>query len=224
LSHTTTIALKRIHVPTNVRQLDVEHVKALAASIKLQGILVPVVICPASAEATGEGFEFELVAGFHRTAAARELGLTEVPAVVRDAGLEAADRAVENINRLALRPDDEARAVKAMLDKGLSEDGTAQALGWPKARVTARVKLLELPERAQQLVGQGVIPLGAVDRLLSIGRVSSRHLEVLVEFLASDLDSWVLGRLSSDPGWVLGQALRERGKGRVRRVHERDLR
>jgi hypothetical protein len=46
-----------------------------------------------------------------------------------------------------------------MLDRGLTEDGAAQALGWPKARVTARVKVLELPERAQQLVGDGVIPL-----------------------------------------------------------------
>jgi ParB/RepB/Spo0J family partition protein len=211
LSQTTTIALDRIHVPTNVRQLDPEHVKALAASIRLQGILVPVVVCPAGAETAGKGFE--LVAGFHRTAAARELGLGEIPAVVRDAGLEAADRAIENIARLALRADDEARAVKAMLDKGFSEDGAAQALGWPKARVTARVKLLELLERAQQLVGQGVIPLSAVDRLLAIGRVSSRHLEVIVEFLASGPDGGVLGRLSSDPGRVLGQALRERGKG-----------
>jgi hypothetical protein len=46
-----------------------------------------------------------------------------------------------------------------MLERGLTEDGAAQALGWPKARVTARVKLLELPEQAQQLTGRGVIPL-----------------------------------------------------------------
>lgn len=40
-----------------------------------------------------------------------------------------------------------------MLADRLTEDGAVQALGWPKARVTARVKLLELPERAQELVG-----------------------------------------------------------------------
>ena len=44
-----------------------------------------------------------------------------------------------------------------MLDRGLTEDGAAQALGGPKIRVTARVKSLALPERAQQLVGDGVI-------------------------------------------------------------------
>ena len=59
-----------------------------------------------------------------------------------------------------------------MLDGGLSEDGAAQALGWPKQRVTARVKLLELPEQAQQLTGQGVIPLCAVEQLRSIGQVT----------------------------------------------------
>jgi hypothetical protein len=56
-----------------------------------------------------------------------------------------------------------------MLDRGLTEDGAAQALGWPNQRVTARVKLLELPERAQQLIGEAVIGLSAVDQLRAIG-------------------------------------------------------
>jgi ParB-like chromosome segregation protein Spo0J len=56
-----------------------------------------------------------------------------------------------------LDPYEEAKAVRAMLDQGLTADGAAQALGWPKNRVTARVKILELPERAQQLIGEGVI-------------------------------------------------------------------
>jgi ParB family chromosome partitioning protein len=84
------VALDRIRVPENVRALDDAHVKALAGSISLQGMLVPVVVRDA-------GDEFELVAGFHRVAAARSLGLAEVPVVVRDANTEAADRAVENI-------------------------------------------------------------------------------------------------------------------------------
>jgi hypothetical protein len=41
-----------------------------------------------------------------------------------------------------LSPYEEAKAVHAMLDRGLTDDGAAQALGWPKARVTARVKVL----------------------------------------------------------------------------------
>src|SRR5512132_4237675 len=53
------IAFEEIRVPENVRALDDAHVQALAGSIALQGMLVPVVV-----RETGDGFE--LVAGFHR--------------------------------------------------------------------------------------------------------------------------------------------------------------
>jgi ParB family chromosome partitioning protein len=82
------IALVDIRVPDNVRDLDPEHVTALAGSIALQGMLVPVVV-------RNDGEAFELVAGFHRIAAARSLGLNVVP--VRDAVTQDAGRAVENI-------------------------------------------------------------------------------------------------------------------------------
>jgi len=206
-----TLPLARIHVPENVRALNTEHVDALAASIALQGILVPIVVCPVEADVAATGFEYELVAGFHRVAASEKLGLAEVPAVIRDSAGEQSDRAVENIARLQLGPAEEAAAVKAMLDKGLTEDGAAQALGWPKARVTARVKLLELPEKARELVGTGVIPLSAVDQLRAIGTVSPQLLEVLIDYLDGDPDghTWAASQLVSDPGYVLGNALRE---------------
>jgi ParB/RepB/Spo0J family partition protein len=92
------VALDRIRVPENVRTLDDAHVRALAGSIKLQGMLVPVVV-----REDGDGFE--LVAGFHRIAAAKSLGLAEVPVVVRDVDTEDADRAVENITSCRRRHD-----------------------------------------------------------------------------------------------------------------------
>jgi ParB family transcriptional regulator, chromosome partitioning protein len=94
-SHVT--PLGSIRIPENVRDLDQDHVDALARSIALQGMLVPIVV-----RSSGAGFE--LVAGFHRAAAAAKLGLAEVPVVVRDAGTEDADRAVENITRKQLNP------------------------------------------------------------------------------------------------------------------------
>ena len=86
------LALDVISVPMNVRELDRAHVSALAGSIELQGILVPLVVRP-----TDQHDQFELVAGFHRFAAARQLGLVEVPVVIRDADTDASDRAIENI-------------------------------------------------------------------------------------------------------------------------------
>jgi ParB family chromosome partitioning protein len=86
------VALERIHVPENVRALDPVHVDVLAGSIALEGQLVPVVLRTTETEG-----EFELGAGFHGVAAACQLGLTEVDAVICAGEREDADRAVENI-------------------------------------------------------------------------------------------------------------------------------
>ncbi len=199
------VALDQIHVPANVRELDHAHVDALAGSIALQGMLVPVILT--QTDATDPGARFLLVAGFHRVAAAHKLGLTELPAVIRDTELQAADRAVENIARLALDPYQQAVAVKAMLERGLSEDGAAQALGWPRQRVAARMKLLELPERAQQMVGAGTIALSAVDQLRAIKDASPELLDAVIDYLA-DGNEHLAERLSTQPGWVIDAALR----------------
>ena len=137
-----------------------------------------------------------------------------MPVVVRDAETEDADRAVENITRKQLNPYEEAKAVRAMLDRGLTEDGAAQALGWPKARVTARVKILELPERAQQLIGEGVIALAAVDQLRAIGTVAPELLDAVIAYL-DDGNAWAAERLTREPGWVLDAALRHAGNSKV---------
>jgi len=201
------LALGEIRVPENVRSLDDAHVQALAGSIALQGMLVPLVV-------RGDGDGFELVAGFHRIAAARSLGLADVPVVIRDAETEDADRTVENITRKQLSPCEEAKAVHAMLDRGLTEDGAAQALGWPKNRVTARVKILELPERAQQLIGEDVIHLAAVDQLRAIGTVAPELLDAVIAYL-EDGNAWAAERLTREPGWVLDAALTHAGNSKV---------
>jgi ParB/RepB/Spo0J family partition protein len=201
------IALDAIRVPENVRALDDAHVQALAGSIALQGMLVPLVV-------RDDDDGFELVAGFHRIAAARSLGLADVPVVIRNAETEDADRAVENITRKQLNPYEEAKAVRAMLDRGLTEDGAAQALGWPKNRVTARVKILELPERAQQLIGEDVIHLAAVDQLRAIGTVAPDLLDAVIAYL-DDGNAWAAERLTREPGWVLDAALTHAGNSKV---------
>src|ERR687897_461356 len=118
------------------------------------------------------------------------------------------------ITRKQLNPYEEAKAVRAMLNRGLSEDGAAQALGWPKQRVTARVKILELPERAQQLIGDGVIHLAAVDQLRAIGTVAPDLLEAVIAYL-DDGNAWAAERLTREPGWVLDAALSHAGDRKV---------
>jgi ParB/RepB/Spo0J family partition protein len=102
------VPLELIDVGENVREIDQAHVEALSASIALQGILVPLVV-----QAAGEGDgapRYDLVAGFHRYAAASKLGLREVPVLLRgerdDHGIGvAADRATENITSCRRRHD-----------------------------------------------------------------------------------------------------------------------
>src|SRR5450755_2940032 len=97
-----------------------------------------------------------------------------------------------------------------MLAHGLSEDGAAQALGWPKARVTARMRLLELPPAAQQMVGNGQIALSSVEQLRAIGTVSPELLDAVIAYLA-DGHEWAAERLAREPGWVIDAALRDSG-------------
>ena len=197
------IALSQIRHDRNVRQqLAASEVDALAQSISLLGQLTPV-----SVRSDREG-GYVLIAGHKRYAALAQLGHAEIRAEIRDDSVaEESERAAENIVRSQLNPYEEALAVKAMLSRGLSEAGAAQALGWSPQRVGARVKLLELPEAAQVMIGDGRIALSAVDQLRAIGTVSPGLLEALIVFLAEG-NEWAADRLAREPGWVLDSALR----------------
>jgi ParB/RepB/Spo0J family partition protein len=196
----TRVALSAIDVGENVRELDEAHVDALASSIALRGLIVPLAVRPS------EQGRYLLVAGRHRYAACVKLGWQEVEVTVREQETTSADTAAENIVRKQLSPLGEARAVGAMLNDGLTLDGTAEALGWSRELVRARAKILELPETAQRLLDTGELLVSAVDPLLRIGAVSPALCEAAVAPVAEgDLAG---GRLASDPGWAIGWALR----------------
>ena len=91
------LSLDDIHVRENVRDLDPGHVDALAQSIALRGLLVPLIV-----RHTDRGYE--LVAGYHRIAACRQLGHHDAPVVVRDQEGSSADSASENVVRKQLTP------------------------------------------------------------------------------------------------------------------------
>ena len=91
------IALDRIEVGGNVRELDAEHVSALAGSMAVRGLIVPVAVRPL------DGERFALVAGEHRLAAARELGWQSIAAVISEqAEGTSGDQGAENVLRKTL--------------------------------------------------------------------------------------------------------------------------
>jgi ParB/RepB/Spo0J family partition protein len=194
--------LELIDVGDNLRELDKAHVDALASSIALRGLIVPLVIRP-------DGERFVLVAGYHRYAAGHKLGLEEVEITLRQQDGSSADSAAENVVRKQLSPLEEARAVKQMLDEGYTLDGAATVLGWNRKLVSARAKILDLPETAQQLIGNGELPVSAVAVLTKIADVSAELCDAALAPIATGEISG--DRFTSNPGWVIGYALRASG-------------
>jgi ParB/RepB/Spo0J family partition protein len=209
---TLQVRLDRLFVPdNNIREIDEEWVASLRRSIRARGTVVdPVEVIDADPTVHGEGYDHVLVAGFHRTQAARLEGLEVVPGFYGDPEQQEVDRALENIMRKPLNPYEEARAVKAMLDGGNTEDGAAELLGWDKRRVTARVKLLELPERAQQLVGDGTIALSAVDGMRAIASTDPALLDLVLDHVAEYAEEYEPDVLARRPLEVLAGAAEER--------------
>jgi len=155
------IALEAIETGSNVRDLDAEHVAALARSMPLRGLIVPINVHAL------DGARYALDAGEHRLAAARELGWATIAATITELAEGASgDQGAENVLRKRLTPLEEAKAVEKLLTDGYTVEGAATVLGWHKRRVTARARILELPELAQALVGTRVRSRLAVQQRL----------------------------------------------------------
>lgn len=199
------VPLDLIDVGENVRELDQAHVDALASSIALRGLIVPLTVRP-------EGERLSLVAGSHRYAACRSLGLHEVEVTVREQEGSSADSAAENVVRKQLSPLEEARAVAHMLQEGYTLDGAASVLGWTRKLVSARAQILDLPDIAQQLLGSRELPVSAVGTVAKIAEVSPGLCDAV---LAQVAEGNVTGsEFANDPAWAMGHALRE-GTGEI---------
>ncbi len=177
-----------------------QHVEALASSIALRGLIVPLVVRPL-------GDRFVLIAGYHRYAACRKLALAEVEITLREQDGTSADSAAENVVRKQLSPLEEARAVKHMLDEGYTLDGAATVLGWSSKLVASRARILGLPQIAQRLLGTGELPVSAVATLAKIADVSPELCEAaLAPIAAGEIGG---EQFAGNPGWVIGHALRQ---------------
>ena len=147
------------------RRFEPEAAAGLAASIRLQGVLQPVVV-----RRRAEG-GFELIAGERRWRAARSAGTSTLPALVKDVG----DRdslllgLVENVAREQLSPVEEARAYASLVDEfELSLGDVAERVGRSKSAVSNRLRLLELPEDVLWMLARGDITEGHARAVLSL--------------------------------------------------------
>lgn len=144
-----------------------EALQELADSIRAQGVIQPIVVRPLA----GHANRYELIAGERRWRAAQLAGLHEVPAVIREVDDQAAMAMalIENIQRQALNPIEEAVALNRLIDEfGLTHEQTADAVGRSRAAVSNMLRLLNLEAEVKAMVEHRELEMGHARALLGL--------------------------------------------------------
>lgn len=149
--------------------MDKEALEELAASIKAQGVVQPIVVRRLP---TGN---YEIIAGERRWRAAQIAGLESIPAVIRHVPDEAAIAIalIENIQREDLNPVEEAAALQRLIDEfGMTHQRVAEAVGRSRAAVTNLLRLLSLSDEVRRMLEDGRMDMGHARALLALEGVS----------------------------------------------------
>lgn len=195
-------------------RMDEDSLAELAASIKAQGVMQPILVRPIDAG------RYEIVAGERRWRAALRAGLTEIPALVRVIPDQTALALslIENIQREDLNPIEEALGVKRLIDEfELTHEAAAQAIGRSRSAVTNLLRLTQLAPPVQALVLAGKLDMGHARALLSLPAAQQATLAAkLVTEQLSVRDAERLVQVMLHPGT-------SRGKRGSRRAANGDL-
>lgn len=141
-----------------------DELEALTDSIRREGVLMPILLRP-----KGDGYE--LIAGERRWRAAQAAGLREIPAVVRDVNdLQALELAIiENEQRDDLTAIESARAYYKMIeDFGCTQQQVAEKIGVSRVQVSNLVRLLQLPDRIQNMIENRELSMGQARPLVGL--------------------------------------------------------
>ena len=150
------------------KHFDEAALDELAASIRSQGVIQPLLVRPRRTETATI---YEIVAGERRWRAAQRAGLTEVPVYLRELSDEDALTAalIENLQREDLNPIEEAKGYRALQDVyGMTQDDVAQSVGKSRPAVANATRLLALSEPVLKLVEDGTLSAGHARALLPL--------------------------------------------------------
>lgn len=146
------------------RHFDENAIAELADSIGLRGLLQPIIV-----RRSPDGDGYQLVAGERRWRAAQRAGLHHIPALVRELDDAATYEIalVENIQRQDLNAIEEAGAYRRLIDDfGHNQEALAKLVGKSRSHVANLMRLLDLPEGVQALVGDGSLAMGHARALI----------------------------------------------------------
>lgn len=148
------------------RQFADAELDELAQSIRIHGVVQPVVVRTAS----GRPGHFEIVAGERRWRASQRAGLTELPVLVREmddrTALEIA--IVENVQRADLNPVEEARGYQALIDgHSYTQADLGTVIGKSRSHVANTLRLLRLPEDVLAMLSEGSLSAGHARALVT---------------------------------------------------------
>ena len=150
-------------------RMDPGSLEELAASIKAQGVMQPIMVRPVGEDA------FEIIAGERRWRAAQIAGLAEVPCLVREIPDEAAlaMSLIENIQREDLNPLEEAGGIQRLIDEfDMTHQQAADAVGRSRPAASNLLRLLNLAKPVQELLMAGDIDMGHARALLALDRAT----------------------------------------------------
>ena len=144
------------------RTFDTEALDELAESIKIYGVIQPIIV-------NKKDNYYEIVAGERRWRASKKAGLTEIPCIIRDDGERKSKEIslIENIQREDLNPIEKARGFKQLIDDyGLKQQELADMIGVNRTSVTNSLRILNLDERVINLALEGKLSEGHCRTLL----------------------------------------------------------
>ena len=154
-------------------RMDPASLQELAASIRVQGIMQPILVRPVGNQ------RYEIVAGERRWRAAQIAGLRDVPVLVREIADEVAlaMALVENIQREELNPLEEAMGLQRLIDEfGMTHQQAAEAVGRSRPAASNLLRLMQLAPSVQELLLEGSIDMGHARALLPLAGADQAQL------------------------------------------------
>jgi ParB family chromosome partitioning protein len=154
-------------------RMDEGALYELAESIKVQGIMQPILVRRLKSGANSG--KYEIIAGERRFRAARLAGLESLPVLIRDVPDEsaAAMSLIENIQREDLNPLEEAQGLQRLVKEfGMTHELAAQAVGRSRSAASNLLRLLNLADPVQTMLMAGDLDMGHARALLALDRAT----------------------------------------------------